>query len=293
MPSVESTIDKLSGSKYFTSLDLKTGYWQIPLNPADRHKTAFTAGSLGFWEYLRMPMGLTGACASFQRMMEMVMGSLNLTDCLLYLDDIVIFSDSVESHLEKLSRVLAKIAEFGLKLKPSKCDFFKERLKYLGFIVSENGVEADPDKIQSVVGWPVPSNFIQLRRFLGFAGYFRKFIKSFAQIARPLHALLKGSLLKKGKINPKAKFVWDDVHQQAFDRLIECLTKTPVLAFADFSKPFEIETDASSSGLGAILYQKVSGEKRVIAYASRSLSSSESRYPAHKLECLALTVATW
>jgi len=288
IPSVDSTLDRLAGSKYFSSLDVRSGYWQIPLNPADRDKTAFTAGSLGFWEYLRMPMGLTNACSSFQRMMEMVMGSLNLEACLLYLDDIVIFSDTIDGHLEKLSRVLERIAEYGLKLKPSKCNFFREKLKYLGFIVSENGVEADPDKIQSVVNWPVPSNFVQLRRFLGFAGYFRKFIKSFAQIAKPLHSLLKGSLLKRGKINPKIKFEWLEIHQKSFDCLIECLTNTPVLAFADFTKPFEVETDASSSGLGAVLFQKYLGEKRVVAFASRSLSSSESKYPAHKLECLAL-----
>ena len=288
VPSVDSTLDRLSGSKYFSNLDVRSGYWQIFLNPSDRHKTAFTAGSLGFWEYLRMPMGLTNACAGFQRMMEMVMGSLNLEACLLYLDDIVIFSDTIDGHLEKLSLVLEKIAEYGLKLKPSKCNFFREKLKYLGFIVSENGVEADPDKVKSVVSWPTPSNFVQLRRFLGFAGYFRKFIKSSAQIAKPLHSLLKGSLLKKGKINPKVKFDWLEIHQKSFDRLIECLTKTPVLAFADFSKPFEVETDASSSGLGAVLYQRISGEKRVVAYASRSLGPSESKYPAHKLECLAL-----
>ena len=207
---------------------------------------------------------------------------------MLYLDDVVIFSDTIESHIDKLSRVLAKLSEYGLKLKPSKCNFFREKLKYLGFIVSENGIEADPEKINSVVNWPAPSNFVQLRRFLGFAGYFRKFIKSFAQIAKPLHSLLKGSLLKKGKIDPKAKFEWLPVHQQAFENLISCLTKTPVLAFANFEEPFELETDASSSGLGAVLFQRLQGKKRVIAYASRTLNPAESKYPAHKLECLAL-----
>ena len=288
VPSVDSTLDRLRGAKYFTCLDLKTGYWQLGLNPADQHKSAFNAASLGFWEFLRMPMGLSNACSSFQRMMESVMGSMNLEACLLYLDDVIIFSDTIESHFEKLSRVLERISEYGLKLKPSKCEFFKEKLKYLGFIVSDNGIEADPEKIQSIVNWPVPANFVQLRRFLGFAGYFRRFIKSFAQIARPLHSLLKGSLLSKGKINPKVKFQWLDVHQAAFRRLIECLSSTPVLAFADFAKPFELETDASASGLGAILFQNVEGVRRVIAYASRGLNSAESRYPAHKLECLAL-----
>ena len=288
VPSVDSTLDRLVGAKYFTSLDLKTGYWQLGLNPADCHKTAFTAGSLGFWEYLRMPMGLSGACSSFQRMMESVMGSLNLEACLLYLDDVIIFSDTIESHFEKLSRVFQRISEFGLKLKPSKCEFFKEKLKYLGFVVSEKGIEADPEKINSVVNWPVPTNFVQLRRFLGFAGYFRRFIRSFAQIAKPLHSLLKGSLLPKGKINRKVKFEWLDVHEVAFRKLVDCLTSTPVLAFADFTKPFELETDASSTGLGAILFQRIGGSRRVIAFASRGLNAAESKYPAHKLECLAL-----
>jgi len=289
VPSVDSTLHRLSGAKYFSSLDLKTGYWQISLREDDRHKTAFSAGCLGFWEYLRMPMGLTNACASFQRMMESVMGSLNLDACLLYLDDIVIFSATFEEHLFKLGCVLERLGERGLKLKPSKCLFLRKELKYLGFLVSQEGVRADPDKIASVTGWPLPQTFVQLRRFLGFAGYFRKFIKGFAATAKPLHDLLKIALEKKGKINSKVPFVWTSQHQVAFEKLISDLTSTPVLAFADFTQPFLVETDASNyGGLGAVLFQMHDGVKRVIAYASRGLNQSESKYPAHKLECLAL-----
>jgi hypothetical protein len=222
-------------------------------------------------------------------MMESVMGSLNLESCLLYLDDIVIFSATFEEHLFKLDCVLQRLGERGLKLKPSKCSFLRKELKYLGFLVSQEGVRADPDKIASVAKWPVPQNYTQLRRFLGFAGYFRKFIKNFAGIAKPLHEMLKLALEKKGRINSKVAFVWKDVHQGAFDKLVEALTSTPVLAFADFTKEFLVETDASAyGGLGAVLFQVQDGLKRVIAYASRGLNQSESKYPAHKLECLAL-----
>ena len=212
MPSVESTLNRLAGTQYFTSMDLKTGYWQIPLAPEDRHKCAFSAGVLGFWEYLRMPMGLAGACSSFQRMVESVMDTLNLEACLLYLDDIIVASSTYEEHMDKLERVLARIWESGLKLKPSKCSFIQQEIKYLGCIVSGDGVKADPDKIASVRQWPVPHNYVQLRKFLGFSGYFRKFIKDYARIAKPLHDLLKGALEKKGKICRKIQFVWQDCH---------------------------------------------------------------------------------
>ena len=288
MPSVESTLNRLAGAKYFSSMDLKTGYWQIPLAPEDRHKCAFSAGVLGFWEYLRLPMGISNACSSFQRMIESVMDTLNLDACLLYLDDIIVASASYEEHLDKLEKVLQRLWERGLKLKPSKCSFLQEEIKYLGCLVSSDGVKADPKKIESVRQWPVPQSYIQLRRFLGFSGYFRKFIKDYAVIAKCLHELLKGALEKKGKICKKIPFVWEDCHQRAFDKLITVLTSTPVLAFADFTKPFEVETDASTSGLGAVLFQVQDGVRRVIAFASRSLNSAESKYPAHKLECLAM-----
>lgn len=290
LPRIEDTLDALQGSCWFSALDLKSGFWQVELEEEDRKKTAFTVGSLGFWEACRMPFGLTNAPATFQRLMEACMGDLYLTYCLLYLDDVIIFSRTYEEHLERLQAVFSRIKEAGLKLKPSKCKFFQKSIKYLGHIVSEDGVATDPDKVKAVKEWPIPKSVKEVQSFLGFVGFYRRFIEGFSKIAKPLHQLLQGTGSKKKhqKGTGSTPFSWKVEHQQAFEQLISCLTSAPILAFADYSKPFDLHTDASGDGLGAVLYQEVAGQKRVIAYASRSLSKAEKNYPAHKLEFLAL-----
>ena len=238
-----------------------------------------------------MPFGLTNAPATFQRLIKSCMGDLHLTQCLLYLDDIVIFSDTYEKHLQRPDAVFQRLSEAGLKLKPSKCCLFQHSIKYLGHIVSKKGISTDPEKISSVQNWPVPKNIRELQSFLGFVGYYRRFIKNFSQIAKPLHSLTKGSMHKvKGKLKRKpVTFKWQAEHQQAFQRLIDCCTSSPVLAFADFEKPFILHTDASTDSLGAVLYQvQDDGSEKVIAYVSRGLSKSEKNYAAHKLEFLCL-----
>lgn len=293
IPRVEDTLHMLAGAKYFSKLDMKAGYWQVELQEEDKEKTAFQAAGLGFYECNRMPFGLCNAPATFQRLMERCMGDLNLRDCLIYLDDIIIFSQDIDSHIDRLDLVFQRLAEYQLKIKPSKCEFFQKETTYLGHVVSEEGIRADPKKSEVVKNWPTPQTVKQVRQFLGFAGYYRRFIKGFASIARPLNNLLIGISTKKQRhtVSKKIKrtpFKWDEPQQRAFDNIKEQLTSPPILAYADYSKPFTLHVDASFVGLGAVLYQRQGDHDRVIAYASRSLKQSETNYPAHKLEFLAL-----
>ena len=170
LPRIDDTFDRLAGSSWFSTLDLKAGYWQVEMEPDDRKFTAFTAGTLGFFEFVRMPMGLSNSAATFQRVMESVMGAANFECCLLYLDDLIVFSSDFDQHLHRLDKVLTKLEDAGLKLKPSKCCLFQHKIKYLGHILSEEGVKTDDDKIEKILKWPVPTNKKQLHRFLGFLG---------------------------------------------------------------------------------------------------------------------------
>ena len=186
LPRIEDSLDSLSGAIIFTSLDLKSGYWQVELDDSIP-LTAFTVGLLGFYECLRMPFGLTNAPATFQRLMENCLRDLHLNWCIIYLDDIIVYSKTPEEHIERLTGVFEKLSKVGLKLKPSKCEFFKERISYLGHIVSRDGIETDPRKIASVKHWPHPETVTQVRKFLGFTNYYRKFLHQYAQIAQPLN----------------------------------------------------------------------------------------------------------
>ena len=284
LPRIEDTLDTLNGASVFSSLDLKSGYWQVELEEESKPLTAFTLGPLGFWECERLPFGAVNAPAGFQRLMETCLGELHLNWCLLYLDDIVVYSKDIPSHLVRLRAVFDKLRAAGLKLKPKKCDLFRARLKYLGHIVSSDGIGTDPEKIQCIKDWPVPLTVTDLRSFLGFTNYYRKFLKGYAKLAKPLHKLISGDLAKK----KRNKLPWDTVHQEAFDALKDLCATAPVLKYADYTKPFRLHTDASFTGLGAVLYQNHDGVDRVVAYASRSLSGPETRYDAHKLEFLAL-----
>ena len=237
-----------------------------------------------------MAFGLTNAPATVQRLMERCIGELHLKECLIYLDDIIIFSKTFDEHIKRLENVF-KLEQHGLKLKASKCEFFKNKVQYLGHIVSDESVQTDPDKIVALKDWPAPSNIKELRSFLGFAGYYRRFVCNYSKIVKPLNNLLVGhpTNKKKGKKSKSATpWTWEPEQQTAFDTIIEKLTSLPVLAYADYSKPFMLNIDESGDGLGGVLYQEQDGIERVIAYASRGLRASESNYPAHKLESFAL-----
>ena len=191
LPKLEDTFCALSGSQWFSVLDLKSGYYQIEVEEADKPRTAFVC-PLGFWEFNRMPQGVTNAPGTFQRLMEKCMGDMHLKDVLVFLDDLIVFSRTLEEHEEKLIRVLSRLKEFGLKLSPEKCVFFQTSVRYLGHVVSRNGVQTDPEKVSALKTWPVPQNLRELRSFLGFAGYYRRFVKGYSSIVKPLHDLTSG-----------------------------------------------------------------------------------------------------
>ena len=267
----------------------------MEIKEKDKHKTAFQVGTLGFFEFNRMPFGLCNAPATFQRLMERCMGSLNLRDCLIYLDDVIIFSTSFEEHLDRLEAAFTQLKQHNLKLKGSKCEFFRSEVTYLGHVVTREGIRTDPEKTKAIRTWPVPRSVKDVRAFLGFTGYYRRFIRNYATIARPLNDLLvghgtSGKKENKGKVQKQKMipFEWKAAQQQAFETLQEKLTQPPVLAYANYNIPFKLHTDASLTGLGAVLYQKQDDIDKVVAYASRSLRPAEKNYPAHKLEFLAL-----
>ncbi|XP_035862265.1 uncharacterized protein LOC118496109 [Sander lucioperca] len=301
LPNIEEAFSALNGSKWFSIMDLKSGYYQVEMEEKDKCKTAFVT-PMGFWEFNRMPQGVTNAPSTFQRVMEKCMGGMNLREVLVFLDDVIVFSATLEEHEDRLLRVLQRLKEFGLKLSPEKCQFFKTSVKYLGHVVSANGVEIDPAKIAALTTWPRPNNIKELKSFLGFAGYYRRFIKDYSKIARPLNDLTAGYLPPKRKSDSHSSSTrlsgvdfrrpfnekWTLACEDAFKTLIQKLTTAPILGFADPKKPYVVHTDASTHGLGAALYQEQEGKLRVIAYASRGLNRCERRYPAHKLEYLSL-----
>ena len=280
LPRVEEILDAIpQGTQYFTKLDLKSGYHQIEIEESHKERTAFTVGPLGFWEHNRLAFGLCNSPATFQRVMDHIFADMNLKNMYIYIDDLVVFSSSFAEHLEMLRKVFLRIRECGLKLAPQKCELARALIELLGFVVSREGLQTDPAKVKKVREWPTPTSPKELHSFLGFAGYYRRFVKGFASISRPLNEL-------KGV--DKRQFKWLPEHQKAFEELKECLCSAPVLAYADFTLPFEVHVDASGTGLGSVLYQRPEGRLKVIAYASRSLNKSEKNYPAHKREFLAL-----
>lgn len=243
LPNLEESFSALTGCRWFTVLDLKSGYYQITMSEEDKAKTAF-ATPLGFWEFNRMPQGVTNAPSTFQRLMEKCKCDLHLKEALVFLDDIIIFSDILEEHERRLLHVLGRLKEYGLKLSPEKCRFCQTFVKYLGHVVTERGVETDPAKIESLKSWPIPTNLKELRSFLGFAGYYRWFIKDYSSLVKPLNDLTKGypPVHKSAKAKkPSAQYLdvkhlfgdrWTPEFQKAFDLLIDKLTSSPVLGFA-------------------------------------------------------------
>ncbi|GFV92410.1 retrovirus-related Pol polyprotein from transposon 17.6 [Trichonephila clavipes] len=266
---------------FFSSMDLRSGYWQIAIDEADREKTAFITPE-GLYEFKVMPFGLCNAPATFERMMDNLLRHFKWTMCLCYLDDIIVFSETFEDHLIRLRLVLKCLQEAGLKLNSKKCLFAAQEVKILGHLVSSNGVRPDPDKIKAVRNFPTPKNIHDIRSFLGLCSYFRRFIKGFCYLAEPLQSLLKSGV----------EFHWDPEEVEAFNSLKKALTSDPVLGMYDERASTEIHTDASGYGIGAVLVQIQNNVEKVIAYASRTLTKAEKNYSTTERECLAIVWAT-
>jgi len=247
------------------------------MDPADAHKTTFVTRR-GTFAFKVMPFGLCNAPATFQRLMDVTMMGLNLEICLIYLDDIIVFSTDVTSHIERLEKVFCRLKTANLKLKPSKCRLMQTSVGFLGYVVSGEGISTDPVKIEAVQSWPIPRKLRDVRSFLGLCGYYRRFVPNFSEVAAPLHALTQ-----KGRA-----FVWNSDCQMAFDKLKTLLTASPILALPLDGCQYLIDTDASDHGIGAVLSQVQDGEERVIAYASRLYSDAEKRYCVTHKELLAV-----
>ncbi len=288
---IEPLLDSLRGAKYFASLDMFSGYYQVKIADEHKERTAFST-PCGFFQYVKMPFGLRNAPATFQRMADKVFEGYIMSICVVYLDDIIVFSDTKEGLYENLQKVFDRLRCSNLKLKPKKCHFFKEKIEFLGHTVSSDGIECTNSHIKDVLDWQEPKSVKQLQSFLGFANFYRRFVPGFAAIAEPLTRLTKGFCHKKGKTckNPnQVEWCWGLEQKTAFDCLKKALTNPPILAYPNFNKPFELHVDASRLGLGAVLYQEDEvGKLRVISYASRSLNKAEKNYTVHKLEFLAL-----
>ena len=216
----------------------------MELDEESKPLTTFTADLLGFFECERMPFGATNAPATFQRMMETCLGDLPLNWCLIYLDDIIVFAKTQQEAITRLGTIFQKLREAGLKLQPSKCELFKTSLLYLGHIVSEDGIRTDPKKVEAVLQWPVPMTVTDVRSFLGLTNYYRRFLKGYAKIARPLTNLISGENADK----KKALVVWTPKCQEAFEQLKKLCTEAPVLAYPDFTKPSQAPYRCLQSG---------------------------------------------
>ena len=281
IPRVDDCLDSLSGSKWFNCMDLCSGFWQIEMDDEDKLKTAFSTSSQGLFHFRVMPFGLVNAPSTFQRLMENVLRGIQWVESLLYMDDIITPGESVDQCLERLEHVFQRLQDANLKLKPSKCSFFQKSASFLGHVVSEEGVGTDPEKIRAVRDWPTPMNSREVRSFLGLASYYRKFVKGFSEVARPLHKLCE----------KKTRFVWTADCKKSFDLLKQALISTPVLAYPVLGSQFILDTDSSDVACGAVLSQIQDGKERVIAYMSKSMNVHERAYCITRKELLAVVVA--
>ena len=285
LPCICETLESLTGAAHFLTFDMNSGFWQVPMDEESKQYTAFTLGSMGLYECESMPFGLCNALPTFQRLMQNCLGELNLTYCLIYLDDVIVFSVMPEEHLWRIRVFFNHLCEHGLKLKPSKCEVFKLEINYLAHHVSQKGVLPSKKNLESIAQCPSPDTYTKVKSFVGLVGHYRHFIKGFAKIAAPLYDLTSGNNKDKKSehidLSPEA--------HEAFNRLKAACLQAPILSFPDFNKPFLLETDASGRGLGAVLSQKqADGRYHPIAYASRVMNETEQRCHSNKQEFLAL-----
>ena len=275
IPNIEDILDKLGKCNYFTTLDLASGFHQIEMNKNSIQKTAFNVEN-GHYEYLRMPFGLKNAPATFQRVMDHVLRDLQNKICLVYMDDIIIFSTSLQEHISNLKQVFQKLRDLKLKIQLDKSEFLKQNVEFLGHVITPQGIKPNPNKIKAIQKFPLPSTAKEIKSFLGLLGFYRKFIKDFAKITKSFTRCLK-----KGE-----KIVHTPEYLEAFERCKNILSNGPLLQYPDFDKPFILTTDASNYAIGAVLSQGPLGSDKPIAFASRTLNAAEQNYSTIEKELL-------
>lgn len=282
MPYIADILDRLRDAKFLTSLDLKSAYWQVKLEESSKEKTAFTIPGRGLYQFTVMPFGLHNSSSTWMRLVSTVIGADLEPNVFVYLDDIIIVTATFEEHLRVVDEVFNRLKAAGLTLNEEKCQFCRKELKYLGYVVDEHGLHVDPAKIEAILQYPRPRDVKELRRFIGMTSWYRRFVPSFSSIIAPINDLTKKN----------QKFTWTEETEAAFQLLKEKLVTAPVMTCPDFNKPFTLQTDASSFGVGWVLAQgsEDTGEQ-VIAYGSRSLSKQERKMSATERECLAVITA--
>ena len=288
MPRVDDSLSALNGAQYFTSLDLTSAFNQIPMDEESKDLTSFSTTE-GTFRYKRMPFGLVNGPAVFHRFIDNVMSGLKWNVCLVYMDDVLIYSNTAGEHMKAVETVFQRIHDYGLNFKAKKCFVGMDEVKFLGHVVGRSGVKPDPSKTKAISDMALPSSLDDMRSALGLFSYYRKFCKGFSSIAKPIHdALKKGSGVQK----KNGSVQWPDEVKESFEELRRMLLSKPLLEHPDWSTPFSVHTDWCKNGIGATLTQKVDGTERVVCYASRSLKEHESKYSAHEGECLAVIWAT-
>jgi hypothetical protein len=281
LPRIDETLESLHGARLFSTLDLRAGYWQIEVAPEDRDKTAFTTRQ-GLYRFRRMPFGLMNAPSTFQRMMNCVLRGLTWVSCLVYLDDIIVFTKGgIERHVIVLAVVFERLAAAGLSLKPKKCAFATTKLEYLGHELSPDGIRPLDRLVIAVREFPIPTDAVEVKRFVHLAGYYRRFVEGFGSMMAPMTRLLR-------KTTP---WQWTEDQQMAFERVKRVLTEKPLLIYPDFSQPFTVVTDASVTGLGSCLMQDQGRGMQPVAFASKVNDPVVAKYAITELECLAVVWA--
>ncbi|KAK9146004.1 hypothetical protein Sjap_005907 [Stephania japonica] len=276
LPRIDDLFDQLSGARFFSKINLRSGYHQLRIREEDIPKTAFST-RYGHFQFTVMPFGLTNALAMFMDLMHRVFKPFLDQFVIVFIDDIMIYSKTESDHRKHLRKVLQTLREHKLYAKLSKCEFWASEVKFLGHVVNAEGVTVDPTKIEAILRWPQPKNASEIRSFLGLAGYYRRFVQNFSSIASPLTELTRKDVT----------YIWSDACEKAFKLLKERLTTAPILVLPESSKELSVYTDASGIGLGGVLMQ----DKKVIAYASRQLKIHEKNYPVHDLELAAVVFA--
>ena len=285
LPNVNEIIEECRNAKWFSQLDLAAGYWCVPIAEKDRHKTAFSVPR-GKFEFNRMPFGLNNSQATFQRLMDLIVKNIKQrgyrgVDA--YVDNLLIYTESLEEHCIILNQVFQELRKFNLTLRSDKCEIGFKEMDFLGFHISFNGVRPSEENVIKISNFPKPTTKKHIQRFLGLANFNRKFVQQYATITKSLTKILSDS----------EKFVWEEEQQRAFDRIKSILTRYPCLSIPDWKIPFHIETDASSVATGAVLYQiEDNGDKNPIAYHSKTLTKAQSKWSATERELFAIVDAS-